>query len=317
MIEIRSFGRVLRGTGDSVAATFYADGEATDPGAVTVDIARADGTVVAAARATAGATTAPRTVVLAPAETAALDTLTLTWHATIATVAMAFVTTAEIVGAHLFTVAEARAFDKAQLASATKYPEAAIEEARGRIADAFAAICGVQFAPRYRRVVLDGQVPQSQWGYGLATDPFLQLPLASGLALPDPRVTALRSVETRVLGQASWVALTGDDLADVILLPEGVIYRESRGIWPYGRQNVRVGYECGYPQPPFDIRRAALILLVDQLIARDIPQNAVLQVSDLGNFRVAVAGERGSYFGLPLVDSVLDLYARQRVPVLR
>ena len=44
MIEVGSFGWVLRGTGDTIAATFYADGVAVDPGTVTVDIARADGT---------------------------------------------------------------------------------------------------------------------------------------------------------------------------------------------------------------------------------------------------------------------------------
>ncbi len=283
-----------------------------------MDVAASDGTVLLTAAATAGTGANPRTVPLAPAQTTSLDTLALTWHTTIATVAMAFHTGAEVVGAHLFTVAEARAFDKQQLASASKYGEATIEEARARIADAFAAICGVQFVPRFRRVVLDGQVPQSQWGYGWATDPFLRLPLVNGLALPDPRVTALRSVETRDIGQAAWVALTGADLADVILLPEGVIYRETRGGWPWGRRNVRVGYECGYAQPPFDIRRAALELLVFQLVARDLPSNAVLQVSDLGNFRVAVAGERtGQWFGLPPVDSVLERYARQRVPVIR
>lgn len=317
MIEVGSYGWVLRGTGDSVAATFYADGEVADPGTVTVDIARADGTVLDTGRATAGATTDPRTVVLTPSETAVLDILTLTWHTTIATVAMDFVTTAEIVGAHLFTVAEARAFDKGQLTNPTKYPEAAIEQARARIGDAFARICGVDFVPRYRRATLDGQVPQSQWGYGWASDPFLQLPLTNGLLLPGPRVTALRSVETRVIGQASWVALEGDDLADVILLPEGVIYRETRGIWPYGRQNVRVAYEAGYAQPPADIKRAALILLVDQLVTKDISERALSQTTEFGTFRIATAGERGSYFGLPLVDSVLDLYARERVPVLR
>lgn len=315
MIEVSSFGWVLRGTGDSVAATFYADGEVADPDTVTVDIARADGTILATGRTTAGADDAPRTVVLTPTETADLDILTLTWHTEISTVAMDFVTTAEIVGAHLFTIAEARTFDKAQLTNPTKYPEAAIEEARARIGDAFARICGVDFVPRYRRVVLDGSYDQG--GYGWNTDPLLNWPAGQGILLPSTRVSAVRAVETRVAGAATWAAFDADDLADVVLLPEGVIYRETRGGWPWGQRNVRVGYEAGYSQPPPDIKRAALILLIDQLVTKDISERALSQTTEFGTFRIATAGERGSYFGLPLVDSVLDLYVRQRVPVIR
>lgn len=315
MIEVGSGGWVLRGTGDTVAATFYADGVAVDPGTVTVDIARASGAALATGRATTGTGAAPRLVALAPAETAALDILTLTWRATIDGVAMAFTTTAEIVGASLFTTAEARAFDKAQLANPTKYPTAAIAEARARIGDAFAAICGVDFVPRYRVATLDGEYEAG--GYGWNTDPFLRWPTGQGLALPSSRVTAIRSVETRAAGGATWTAFDADDLADVILLPGGGIYRETRGAWPWGRRNVRVGYEAGYARPPADIKRAALILLVDQLVTKDISERALSQTTEFGTFRIATAGERGSWFGLPLVDSVLDLYTGERVPVVR
>lgn len=314
MIEVAALSRILKGTGDAVTATFYNDGVAVDPGVVTVDVAYSDGTYAVTGASAAGTGTNARAVTLTPTQTADLDVLTLTWHATIASVAMDFVTLAEIVGAHLFTVAEARTFDKQQLASTSKYPTAAIVAARARIADAFERICGVAFAPRYRLATLDGGTQHAAWG---VSDPLLTYPGASGLPLPNTRVTAVRGVETRTLGQAGWVAFDADDLADVYLLPDSYIYRETGGAWPLGRQNVRVGYEHGFPAPPEDIRRAALILLVDELVAKDITNRALSQTTEVGTFRIATAGERGSYFGLPLVDSVLDLYARERVPVFR
>lgn len=316
MIEIAALSRILRGTGDTIAATFSLDGAATDPGTVTVDFVTVDGTLDVTGASAAGTGTDERAVTLTPAQTAQLDILALTWHATIGGVAMDFATAAEIVGGHLFTVAEARAFGRQELASAAKYPTSAIVAARARIADAFEAICGVGFAPRYRRATIDGACDTAPWGY--STDPFaLALGGGGGLALPDVRATAVRSVETRAAGTATWTAFTEDELAGVILTPEGTLYRESGGAWPPGRQNIRVGYEAGYATPPEDIRRAALILLVDQLVAKDLTNRALSQTTELGTFRIATAGERGSWFGLPMVDSVLDLYARQRVPVLR
>lgn len=320
MSEAESFGRILKGTGDSVAATFYADGEPTDPGLVTVDIATSAGVPVATARATGGSGVAARTVPLTPVETAQLDTLTLTWHTVIGVVPTDFMTTAEVVGAVLFTVAAARSFDKGQLSSATLYPEAAIEEARGRIADAFAHICGVEFVPRLRRVTLDGGGDGAWHDAWRAGDEWRRYSWGTGggraLELPDVEVTALRSVATRAAGGATWTEYTASELAGVVALPDGVLYRESGG-WPPGRQNVRVAYECGFTQPPADIRRAALILAVNQLVPRDIGDRALSISSEVGTFRLSTAGERAwTWFGFPNVDAVLQQYARLRMPVI-
>lgn len=316
MIEVESRAWLLKGTGDTIAASFYGDGVLVDPGVVTVDVAYAGGGTPITARATSGTGANPRTVALTPAETANLDILTLTWHATISAVAMGLATTAEIVGAHLFTIAEARTFDKAQLSNATKYPASAIAAARARIGEAFAKICGVSFVPRFRLETLNGQT--SEWQrYG--TDPFYAAwgGGCGDLPLPDARVTTLRSVATRAYNTATWTAYTVDQLAALHILPTDAIGREDGAWWPVGRQNVRVGYEAGYAAPPEDIRRAAKILLVDQLVTKDITDRSLSLSNEIGTFRIATAGERGSYFGLPLVDSVLDLYTRERVPTVR
>lgn len=314
MIEVGSAAWLLKGTGDTVAASFYDDGALVDPGTVTVDIAFASGRTGITGRAATGTGAAARTVTLTPTELADLDILTLTWHTTIDAVAMAFDTAAEIVGASLFTIAEARAFDKAQLANPTKYPASAIAAARARIGASFAAYCGVEFVPRYRREVVDGA--SNYRPYAAYDQPFTWDNSAS-IELPGGPVRAVRSVETRAQGGAVWVAYDADELADVLVTGGGYLVRETGGYWPYGQRNVRVGYEAGYERPPEDIKRAALILLIDQLVTKDISERALSQTTEFGTFRIATAGERNSYFGLPLVDSVLHLYARQRVPVVR
>jgi len=290
--------QLLRRTGGTLSVTYYADGVVVDPGVVTVALMRADGTalVPAAGLTASGTGAAARTITLTPAETAAIDILTATWTSpTRGTVT----TDAEIVGDLLFTVAEARTFVSgpgAPLASTTKYPAAMIEDARARITDEFNLVLGFSPVPRLRRVILDG--------------------LYSGvLTLPDFRVTTIRSVETRASGGSAWTAYTLAALDDTFVDSGGVLAMETGGAWPSGRRNVRVTYEHGMQRTPRDLGRAALIVLVDQLVASNVGERTLSVSNDAGTFRLATAGERGAYFGLPAVDSVLDRHRIVRLAV--
>jgi hypothetical protein len=71
--------RILQNTPGSVSKQWYEDGTAVDPGTVTVDITRADGTVVASDASVSGTGTAARTLALTTTHTGLLDRLTLTW----------------------------------------------------------------------------------------------------------------------------------------------------------------------------------------------------------------------------------------------
>lgn len=292
MIERQGGQRILAGTPATLRVTFSEDGSAANPGACTVSIARLDGSLVTPEPVSAEVDTGYEvTYDLAAAHTADLDVLTVTWVSdNLGTV----VTTAEIVGAHLFTVTEARAFDNAALSDPTQFPTAAIEEARSRIEDAFEEICGVSFVPRLGRVDLSGNGSL-----------LLMLPLDA---------YAIRSVETRSGGV--WTAFSSDELDDLILEPWGGLTRERRGVWPRGTRNVRVTYEHGYAQVPLEIKRAGLTLLKAQLRGSDLDPRATSFSDGLGTYRLVTEGlTRGAWFSIPEVNAILARYER-KVPVV-
>ena len=280
--------QILRGTPATLSVTYEQDGVIADPGVVSVSVGRADGTVVAAGDA-GGSGEAARTFALTALQTALLDRLTVTWtSATLGTVE----TAAEIVGALLFTIAEARAFDEDALANATRYSSAEIEEGRTRITDEFERICGVSFIPRLAVETLSGANP---------------------LFLPHMRVRSVRSVETR--SGSSWTAYSADDVAGVLVDSWGELNRES-GSFAGGRRNVRVLYEHGWDRPPLEISRAALTVLRYTLVPDNMSSRTLSVSGEFGTTQFSTPNaERGRHYGIPYVDATLERY-RERGPVI-
>jgi hypothetical protein len=96
--------RILQLTPGTLSQQWYEDGAAVDPGAATVGITRADGTIlVAAGTATAGTGTAPRTFNLTTTHTALLDRLTVTWTSVTKGTIVSYV---EVVGGFWFSLAD-------------------------------------------------------------------------------------------------------------------------------------------------------------------------------------------------------------------
>jgi hypothetical protein len=189
----------------------------------------------------------------------------------------------------IFSVAEARAFvyqGQTPLSSAVSYPDALIEAAAARIAEDFARICDVSFVPvTGAAAILDGH-----------GDPYL--------TLPHGKVTAVTAVET--WDGSAWVAsgLT------YRLMDDGSLLGDSR--WPWGRANLRVTYTHGYAEPPEPVKRAALILAVNQLASSNSNDRATQQTTEYGTYNLAVAGWREqAFYGLPIVDSVLARYSER------
>ena len=152
----------------------------------------------------------------------------------------------------LFTIAEARAFDKAQLASETDYPDATISEKETEIHEFLAKACGVWFCPV------------------TTTDEYHSGDGSLLLQLDWPRITSVTAVSIRT--DDTWTALTADELADVIPLTEvgDMLYREHSW-WPWGVRNVRVTYVAGYSAVPELIKRAALRICVAELPSTNVP----------------------------------------------
>lgn len=269
---------ILKNTQATVEITFTA-GDAT--GNVTYSATDADGTVVASGTATNEVEAGRYTFVLAPQ--AAVKSLKIVWTGTWAAAVQSMTTYAEIVGGYLFTLAEARAYDKAALASTTDYPDATIAAARDGITDFFEQVTGVSFVPRYGRAVTDGM------GYDLW--------------LPH------RQLRTLLAGSVDGTALTVAQIADVEVYESGRMYRTDAWGWSSSpsRRVVVVGYEHGYLSVPWDVHQAALMYLKYVLKSSDVSDRTVSWSNELGTFRQAVPG-RQYPTGIPAVDAALGRY---------
>lgn len=191
--------------------------------------------------------------------------------------------------ATIFTLAEAREFKyqgETPLASDVTYPDDLITDTAERITEDFARICDVSFVPVADAVaILDG-----------SGGPYL--------TLPDARVTAVSAVE-RWNGSA-WEASD----ASYRLLDDGALLVD--GLWSSGRANLRVTYTHGYAETPPAIKRAALILCVEQLRGSNLSPRQTQQTTEYGTFNLAVPGWRTNQpYGLPDVDSTLARYSER------
>lgn len=297
VIERVGAGRILKGAAGSLEITVYSDGTPTDPTVASVAVVDGQGNVVTTGAASiVGSASGRVTASVDDAQTAEVKTLTATWTLTVGGNAQTFVTTHEVIGDFLFTEAEARAFDGGALASGTTYTDGAIGEMHELVRGAFEQICNVSFGARFKRDYLDGD--------GCAT-----------LWLRDMQVQSVLAAAIREAGSNTWTALTAGELADLLVYPNGRVIRDSLGSWTSGQRNIRVDYVYGYQPVPLEVRRAAMWIARNYLTGSNIPRNALSQVDELGTFRLAVPGERGSWFGVPEVDRVLRDYAtRNRIP---
>lgn len=281
--------RVLVNTSATMRRTFTVDGDATDAdGTVTYAVVNAAGTSVQTGNATSEGSGVYRFLLNKPSTVAEY---TVTWSGTWSGIAQSVVDYVEVVGAHLFTETEARAYYGSDLSSTTVYTDAKIAEARDRIADEFEEICGVSFVPKFRRERLPGTGRYE-------------------LYLARPKTTSLITA-----------TVTGTDVSsNVTILPDpgNVLYRTD-GVWTTPPRsnplNVTVEYQHGWSTPPADIRRAALMLLRHHLV-RDttgggIPERALSLTDELGTIRLAQPGRFGNAYGIPAVDAALKRYSHK------
>lgn len=299
-VEAASFRQIQAGTGYTLSCQWNSGSSAVDPGTVTVTITDADGTAVVEDGATVGSGTDPRTYTLTPAQTASPTQLTAVWTSagdgTVA--ANSQVTTyAEIRGDLLFTLEEARAHRRGDLQDTARYPDAVLEAVRFRISEMFDNIVDEAFGTKYERAIVSGNSTYA-------------------LHLPHLRVTSVRNAAYRTAGGTTWTAYTSSELADMFI-EHGIVYRESLGYWPLGRQNVRIGYEHGYQRIPQEVRRVAMQMLEVFAIPSDIDMRASSFTNEMGTIQYLVTPglTRNAFTTVPDANEVLNRYrADNRVP---
>lgn len=295
-VERVGSGRVLKGTAGSLEITVYSDGTLTDPTLASVAVVDGQGNAVTVGAPTiVGGGSGRVTSTIDDAETAQAKTLVATWALTVGGNSQTFVTYHQVVGDALFTEAELRAFDQNALAGVNP-SDSAILAMHELVAEAFEQIVGTAMGLRFEREYLDGDGTSSLW-------------------LKRFRIGSVLAAATREAGSTTWTALTASELADLQVYDNGQVVRESLGTWPSGRRNLRVDYTYGYQPVPHELRRAAMWVARNYLAGSNVPRNAISQLDELGTFRLAVPGERGSWFGLPEVDRVLrDYRSRNHMP---
>ena len=190
----------------------------------------------------------------------------------------------------LFTVAEARAFDKAQLASVVDYPDAAIIAKEAEIREFLAQVCSVDFIPT---------VHTDEYQDGLGS---------SSVLLDWPLPTAIAAAYTR--SSTTWTALTADELAALQLYDSGEVYWDC-GYWPCGRNNVKLTYTAGHATVPDLVKRAALRIATLEMPTSNVSFAA--ESYDGGGMSVSFAngdGFNGHWHRDPDVMKAIRMYDR-------
>lgn len=247
--------------------------------APTYAVVNANGTSVATGTASAATPDTGLYTFTLPAQSA-LARLTITWTGAKSGAAVVQITHAEVVGSWLFTVAEARAFERAVITT-TKASTAEIKAARAEIVEFFTKAIGAAPVERFFREVHDANGGDHLW-------------LWTG---------EVNTIKTLTIDDTS---ITVDD--DVIAWSAGRLYYS--GSFPVGNQTVIVTMEAGFKPTPLQLKRAALVLLKAMVLGSDLMDRALTSTDDAGNtFRLATADPyRDKPTGIPYVDAVINTY---------
>lgn len=210
-------------------------------------------------------------------DTADLDVYTATFSGAFSgDAARSASTTFEVVGSIPLSVADVRGSDE-DLADIVKYPGDEVLAEMQAAWDVMEQGMSVAMVPRGARRTMDGNGSQE-------------------LVVPELR---LRSVV------AATVDGSAVDVSDVVAKDSGAIYNPSG--WPSGHGNVALHYTHGWDAPPDPVVRALRLLTIDRLVTRATPSRATSLSTDVGAFRLTIAGRDG-WTGLPDVDAIIGQF---------
>ena len=199
----------------------------------------------------------------------------------------------------LFSVAEARAFDKGQLA---EFESADITAAEVRINAQFTRICAVAFEPT-------NVTDEYHDGSGTA---LLMLDCHNPLREMPARPVTLTGASV------DGTALTTDDISTTDYDVGMAVYADRlvrRGdVWEAGSQNVAVSYTHGYLAVPEAIKRAALLVCLSEMLTSDLARAATSYSDGEASYTLYTPGSnRGFEYALPEVNAILGQF-REDMP---
>jgi hypothetical protein len=202
----------------------------------------------------------------------------------------------------LFTVAEARAFDRAQL-NDSPYTDADVEAAEAEIRERFRRQCGVSFVEMSSTDLLDGC-----YHYPAAVQVSQHNPLRE--QPPRPIVVTAASIDG--------VSFSAPEIADLVSYPDGRIVRRTLGYW-YGdwpnSQNISLTYTHGWATTPAAIKRVALRVCMQNMLTSDFKMLDARMTSfsdGSANYSLITPGRAGAWYMDPEVNQVLSEYSEER-----
>lgn len=283
--------RVLRGSARVITLDLETEGSPVDAdGVVLVTVTNDAGVVLEMAQAATHLALGSYSFTLSPTDLAALDSLTVTWAATIAAVAFTSSSVVEVVGGFWFDVPAARA--RPELAPFT---DAEIAQKRTAAEWFLEDQTSVSWVPRYRR--------ETQL---LDASPRL-------LVLERGDVSRLRSLTV------DGTALASDVVAALRVSRDGVLdFGGTSAVRPlagaaFGDQvQIDVAYEYGRAWPSPRAGQTALILARHYLLNGPLDDRAIALSVEGGVVSLLTPGVRGSVTGIPEVDQFLIDAGRER-----
>jgi len=283
--------QIAQGTGhlykDSlgrIAVKAYVDGTLTNAtGSVTVTVTDEGGTVIVNAQTATTDSTGIYYYDLGISNTTDVNKLFAIWTGTWESVSQKLRTTHEIVGFPIFTEAQARAFDVAQLASASDYSDEAILDERQKITELLEQWTGVSWTPKYKRVKLEGEGDRI-------------------ISPPSFHITKILSCT--ILGES--IATSNfeiDNNAGFIHRTDG-FFEKPTSAYPLP---VVIEYEYGWDYIRNGVDRIGLKLIIDRLVASNIPDRATSFNDELGNIALVTQGGRfGNETRIPEVNQWIE-----------
>lgn len=292
--------RVLRNTAATVSVTFTSGSTAVEADAsVTVVAKKADGTTLFSTTATNDPAVGVYKVVISPQ--ANLNFLTLTWTGTFSGTSISIDTYVEIVGGFYFSISELRAADSA-LANTSRFPDAALIDARLDVETEFEEICNRAFVPRFNRE----NIREFSWrddDKGKYKEAELEFPDVFRITGASIGATSYSSVDTLAWETSYWIE---PGYGTALNFRGGPILTGTIMSVP-----TFIQYEYGFQSVPMQIKQKALKRARLNLLGMGStidPRATTMILPDIGSVNLATPGIRGSETGIPDIDVVLRRY---------
>lgn len=262
-------GHIYKDSKGRIAVKAFIDGTLTDAtGSVSVTVTDEGGTTIIDAQTATKDSTGIYYYDLGVSNTVNVNKLYAVWTGTWESVSQKLRTNHEVVGFPIFTESQARSFDVSQLASASDYSDEAILNERQTITELLEQWTGVSWTSRYNRVKMAGEGDRI-------------------LSVPSFHITKVLSVT--VLGESIPVSnFELDNNAGFIHRTDG-FFKKPTSEYPLP---VVVEYEYGWDYIRNGVDRIGLKLLLERLVASNIPDRATSFNDSMGNIALVTEGGR-------------------------